>query len=42
MQVGEGGGLLYYDSRVEVLAPEWLREEVAEEMRRAAEVYMES
>lgn len=31
--------LLYYGSRVEVLEPAWLRERVAEEHRRAAEIY---
>lgn len=31
--------LLYYGSRVQVLEPAWLRERVAEEHRRAAEVY---
>ncbi|MDY7078241.1 MAG: WYL domain-containing protein [Chloroflexota bacterium] len=34
--------VLYYGSRVEVLEPPELRERVAEEHRRAAEVYMES
>ncbi len=31
--------LLYYGARVEVLAPAWLRERVAEEHRRAGEIY---
>ena len=31
--------LLYYGARVQVVAPEWLRERVAEEHRRAVEVY---
>lgn len=31
--------LLYYGSRVQVVAPAWLRERVAEEHRRAAEAY---
>jgi predicted DNA-binding transcriptional regulator YafY len=31
--------LLYYGARVQVVAPAWLREQVAEEHRRAAECY---
>ena len=40
--MGEWGWGLYYGGRVEVLEPPELRERVAEEHRRAAEVYMES
>jgi len=39
MQVGKWEWPLCYRSWVEVLSPEWLRREIAEEMRRVAEVY---
>lgn len=40
MGTGMGGESLLYDgSRVQVVKPTWLRERVAEEHRRAAEVY---
>ncbi len=33
--------LLYYGSGLEVVAPSWLREQVAEEHRKAAAIYEE-
>ena len=40
MGTGMGGESLLYDgSRVQVVKPTWLQERVAEEHRKAAEVY---